>query len=277
MLKINVTHNFPQVSAAIASAKKQVPFALARALTKVGQDVKEAQQKEIAKVFDRPTRYTRNSVFLRAATKARPEAEVWLKWGKRPDHYLLPQIVGGLRPQTRFEERMRKTGYITFAERLVPTSYAPLDAEGNIGRGTVTKILSQLKTAVVLGDFSNATDSKASKRKRAEQEFFWSAGPGTSYTYNRTFTSKSGAVTRRMVTARRQKQLKRGVWMVRRFAFGNALVPIFMAVPRASYRQRYDFFGVADRVFKQRFQAHWDESWAIAMKTARLSTQTTLF
>lgn len=273
MLKINVTHNFKQVSDAMASAKRQVPFALARALTKTAQDVKTAQQKEIEKVFDRPTRYTRNSVFMKAATKARPEAEVWLKWGSRPEHYLLPQIKGGLRPQTRFEERMRKTGYINANERLVPTKYAPLDADGNIGKGTVTRILSQLKTAVVQGDFSNATNSKRSKSKREAQEFFWSAGPGTKYTYGRTFTSKNGAVTRRLVTASRQKQLKRGVWMVRRFAFGNALIPIFIATSSATYKQRYDFFGVSDRTVKQRFQAHWDESWAIAMKTARLSEQ----
>lgn len=275
MLKINVTHKFPQVSAAIASAKKQVPFALARALTKVGQDVKLAEQKEIGRVFDRPTRYTLNSVFLRPARKNKPEAEVWLKWGSRPDHYLLPQIKGGPRPLKRFEDRMVKVGLLNAGERLVPTGLAPVDVYGNVGRGAITRILSQLKTAVVQGDYSNASDSARSRKKRSGEQFFWSAGPGTVITEVRDTRDASGKVMRRLV--RRKQHLQRGVWMVKRTAFGNAVRPIFFTSSSVRYSSRFDFFGVADRVFKQRFQAHWDESWAIAMKTARLSTQTTLF
>lgn len=275
MIHINVTHNFKQVSDAMASAKRQVPFAIARALTKTAQDVKTAQQKEIEKVFDRPTRYTMNSVFMKPATKVRPEAEVWLKWGSRPEHYLLPHIKGGARPLKRFEDRMVKVGLLKASERLVPTGLAPVDAFGNIGRGAITRILSQLKTAVVVGDYSNASNSARSRKKRSGEQFFWSEGPGTTITEVRETRDARGNVTRRLV--RRKQHLRRGVWMVKRTAFGNAVRPIFYAVRGVSYSQRYDFFGVSDRTVKQRFQAHWDESWAIAMKTARLSEQPRLF
>ena len=52
-------------------------------------------------MFDRPTRYTQNSLFLQPATKQKREARVWVKDTERPDHYLLPQINGGNRPLKR--------------------------------------------------------------------------------------------------------------------------------------------------------------------------------
>jgi hypothetical protein len=270
-MQIKADHNFDEVAKAFRVAARQVPFALARTLTKTGQDVKAGQENEIRRVFDRPTRYTQKAVFLRPARKTKLEAEVWLKWGSRPDHYLMPQIEGGRRPLKRFESRMVKTGLLKAGERLVPTGLAPVDAHGNISRSNIVRILSQLKTAVVQGDTSNASDSRRSRSKRAVQQYFWSAGPGTQKTEVRSVRDARGKVSRRVVT--RREHLRRGVWMVRRTAFGNAVRPVFFAVTAARYRARYDFYGVAQRIVKDRFAPHWRESWAQAMKTARFAEQ----
>ena len=50
--------------------RNHVRFATARALTKTAGLVKEAMVKEVDKVFDRPTPYTRNAFMIKPATKA---------------------------------------------------------------------------------------------------------------------------------------------------------------------------------------------------------------
>lgn len=265
-MQINVANNFPQVSAAIRTAKSQVPFALARALTKTGQQVKVAQTAEIAKVFDRPNTYTRNAVFLRPATKRRLEAEVWLKDGNRPTHYLLPQIQGGGRPLKRFEERLVRVGLMQPDERAVVGAGARLDQYGNISRGQIVRILSQLKTAAVVGDTSNATDSRRSRRSRAKEVFFVSRGPGA---WTGAGSWKNGI---------KSQHLPRGIWVRRNFGpLGTAVKPVMLFVRNVNYRPRYRFFEIGDRVVAQNFARNFDESWTLALRTARLSTQGGLF
>lgn len=266
MLKINITTEFPELAAAIGKARNQVPFALARALTKTGQAVRDAQRKEIVRVFDRPTPYTRNSVFLRPATKQRLEAEVWLKDGNSKTHFLLPQIEGGSRPLKRFEQRLVMTGYMQPTERAVPGEGARLDAYGNISRGQINQILSQLKTAVVLGDYSNATDSKRSRAKRAKEAYFVSRGPGT-------WTGRGA-----WKNGNKSQHLPRGVWVRRSFgAWGTAVKPVLLFVPKVSYRSRYEFYRLSRQVVDRDFAQNFRDSWAGAMATARLSTQGGLF
>lgn len=264
-MQIKVQDNFPQVAEAMRRAEGQVPFALARALTKTGQDVRAAERREIEQVFDRPTPYTRNAVYLRPATKQRLQADVWLKDGNRPSHYLLPQITGGDRPLKRFEQRLVRAGLMQPSERAVPASGARLDAYGNISRGQIAQILSQLRTAAVQGDFSNASDSKRSRATRAREAYFVSRGTGA---WQGGHSWKSGA---------KSQHLPRGVWLRRSFgAWGTAVKPVLLFVPRARYRAIYRFFELAEQVVGQRFGAHFDESWAIALRTAIPRTQAPL-
>jgi hypothetical protein len=263
-MQINITANTDAVRAAIGQYGNQARFAAAVALTRTGQDVKKAQGDEIRRVFSNPTPFTQRAVFLSKATKNKLQAVVWLKDGySDKPHYLSPQILGGERPLKRFEYRLVKTGYMRATERLVPTKYAPTNSYGNIGRGAVTRILSQLKTAVVSGDFSNASDSRVSRKKRAGEQFFWSGGPGTVRTYVR---KAAGANQSRLVSVK--EHLPRGVWMVKRTAFGNAVVPIFSATT-ARYTKRYDFYGVAQRVMDANFTDHFNTALANALATAR--------
>jgi hypothetical protein len=267
MLILKVTHEFDKLAASLSRQAKQVAYASAVALTRTGQDVKKAQQLEIDRVIDRPTRYTKNAVFLRRADRNNLSAEVWLKHGNKNTHYLEPLIEGGGRPLKRFEDRMVKTGFIQSGERLVPSRIPPRDQFGNVGRGYYTKILSQLKTAVIHGDYSNANDSARSKAKRSAQEFFWSAGPGTEIVQVRESKDAKGRTIRKLYRGR--QHLRRGVWMVQRTAFGNAVRPVLYAVNGVAYRKIYDFYGVASRTFNANFAQHFDRELSKALATAR--------
>jgi hypothetical protein len=230
---------------ALSDFDKQSPYAMARALTLTGKDIFAAETREIAAVIDKPTPYTSRAVKMTWATKTNLRATVWLKDGNRPEHYLLPMIEGGQRPLKRFEQRLRMNGLMRSDERAVSGSAAQLDAYGNISRGQIVKILSQLRTAVVSGDFSNASNSKRSKAKRVSVAYFASAGDGG---------QRAGRAGR--VAAAAKQHLPRGIWERRVHAWGTSVRPVLLFVKGTRYPKQFDFFGVADRVVTSQFPKH---------------------
>lgn len=133
-----------------ALEKEQLPFALALTATWTAQDVQIAEKKLINTVFDNPNRYTQNSVYIKSATKKNPVAAVWLKdeWatakGGNAAEYLSPHIFGGARKAKRFEKLMRRRGMLKLNQFVVPAKPAKRDRFGNISRGQIGKMLSNI-------------------------------------------------------------------------------------------------------------------------------------
>lgn len=253
---------------ALEGAQSQIPFATAKGLTDTIKDVREAEKQEMRKVFQGPTRYTLDSLYIKPATKSRPYASTWLKDGDRQEHYLLPQIKGGNRPLKRFEQRLVMNGLMKATQRAVPAAGAKLDAYGNMSRAQIVQILSQLRTAVVQGDFSNASNSKRSRSKRQSATYFVSTGKGS----NRH--GFKGELVKGLLFA---QHLHPGVWIRYQFAWGTAVRPVLLFVDGSKYGSRFDFFGVAERTIDARLPINMGNAVALALRTARLSVQGGLF
>ncbi len=256
---IDVRDNFPEVKRELADLSKQTSFALALALTRTAQDVRAAERSEMTAVFDRPTRYTLNSMYIRTATRQDLVARVWVKDSERPTHYLLPQIMGGDRPLKRFEQLLVQRGLMRSSERAVPGEAAKLDSYGNMSRGQIVKIISQLQAFNLAGSNANASTSKRSQAKRRREGYFVSTGPGT-HPYGK----------RSWKRGRMEQTLPRGVWVRKPDGvMGSKVSPVLVFVGRATYRVRFRFDIVArdtvDRVFPGRAQ----EALAQALRTAR--------
>ena len=122
---------------------------LATALTRTAQAVRDAEQREMRDVFDRPTRYTLGSVFVQPARADQLQAVVGIKdqasEGRAPIKWLRWQITGGLRRLTALERQLVGAGAMDGGDRAVPGRFAKLDAFGNISRGQIGQILSQLR------------------------------------------------------------------------------------------------------------------------------------
>ncbi|MBG6248381.1 MULTISPECIES: hypothetical protein [Symbiopectobacterium] len=58
--------------------RKQIPFAVAQALTRVAKQIKEAQTTAIKRTFDNPTPFTANSVRAQGARKDNLKARVFI-------------------------------------------------------------------------------------------------------------------------------------------------------------------------------------------------------
>lgn len=164
-IKFSITSNIEAFAQRQINIAKQVEFAGIVALTRTAVQVKADEIASMRSVFDRPTRFTLNSLQVRPATRANPSAEVSTKLGFGKSvpagRYLDPEVEGG---QRRMKSHEKKLGGYTS-----PSRDAKLDQYGNISGSTYTRILSQLK---VLGPDQNATNSKRSKRNRSREAFF---------------------------------------------------------------------------------------------------------
>lgn len=150
---MNLTIDLTQIRTKLIDPLQDAParmrLAVAIALTKTAVLVRAAERREMQDVFDRPTPFTLNSVFVKPATAANPEARVnikndfggsrsalsWLRW----------QIRGGLRTLTGFEKALVRAGAMDGGDRSVPGKFARLNAFGNMSPGQMQQILSQLR------------------------------------------------------------------------------------------------------------------------------------
>jgi hypothetical protein len=255
MLKIDVRHNLAAVKAQFDTLRKdQVPYATALALTRTAQAVKVGEVAEMARVFDRPTPYTLNSLYMKPATKRQLEARVWLKEdtfkGTPATKYLLPQIEGGGRRMKRFELALQRVGAMPADYQAVPGERMPMDAYGNMERGEIVRILSYLKAFGEQGYRANITDKRRTRLAK---------GTKTAYGYA-YFVVLPGS---------KAKHLHPGIWKRVHTGFGSAILPMIMFVRKARYGKRFNFYQVAERVIAREFPRQFAEAARQAMATAR--------
>lgn len=215
-------------------SRSKVPTAAAKALTFTGERVKSAEKEEIVRVFDRPTRWVINSVYLRRATATRLNAVVWLSTsrGKHSDgrgaDMLLPHVEGGNRAHKAFETALIKRGLMPADRFAVPGTRARMDANGNISRGQIIQILATLGAAETGSDsgfmMNRTARSRSLKRNRNAPDYFVGR-PGNG----------AGPL---------------GIWQ----RIGSGARPILIFVKRPTYRRRFDFYGVAQRVADREFE-----------------------
>jgi hypothetical protein len=256
-MKIDVSSNFADVAKKVSEIGKQAEYAAAVALTKTANEVRTELKAEMTRSFDRPTRYTLNSLYVKPANKSTLESFVWLKdatyKGTPADRYLKPQIFGGNRALKSMEKALQSAGMMQRGQFAVPAAGAQLDTFGNVKRSQIVQIMSQLKVQRGGGYDSRKSDSAASKRSVKRQ--------GVTY----------------FVVSKQLGTLKPGIYFKRMFAHGSAIRPVFIFTASVAYKPLFKFFDVADQVHMTRLPAIFDEELERAIATAFLKNQGSLF
>jgi hypothetical protein len=256
-MKIDVSSNFADVAKKVNEIGKQAEYAAAVALTKTAKEVRTELKAEMTRSFDRPTRYTLNSLYVKPANKSTLEAFVWLKdatyKGTPADRYLKPQIFGGDRALKSMEKALQSAGMMQRGQFAVPAAGAQLDSFGNVKRSQIVQIMSQLKVQRGGGYDSRKSDSAASKRTVKRQ--------GVTY----------------FAIAKQVGNLKPGIYIKIPFAHGKAIRPVFIFTASVKYKPRFKFFDVADQVHMKRLPAIFDEELERAIATAFLKNRGSLF
>ena len=218
-------------------AARQVPFATAKALTRTAWAVRNAEIEEMRRVFDRPNRFTLNSLFVERADKASLVAKIRFREfagkGTPAYKYLGPHITGGTRNLKRFERALSAAGVIQSGQYVIPAPGSPQDAHGNFPRPMLVRVLTQLKAS--RDGSQNATNSARSRRNRRKQQFFV-----------RPLKDPS----------------RKAIWM-RQNGKDRPVLLIISDAP--TYQRRFDYYGVAERTIIQVFPREFSAAFRQAI------------
>lgn len=268
-MKIVVSNTIAEAARQFDRLPKQIAFGTALGLTRTAQQARDDVYAAMRAVFDRPVPFTLRGLRVERATPARLSAVVAVKGYEDfkspltvpPDHYLAAQIDGGTRRTKALEEALQAIGAMPKGWVAVPGKAARLDAFGNMSRGQVIQILSQLRVQLT-GGFDRAIavgQDKASQGKR-RRAFGRAGGQFVAY-------------------PERRGKLLPGVYLVEARDFGAKLglgktgriSPVLIFVRRAQYRARLNFFGLVQRRVQASLAVNIDDGIAHAIATAKSS------
>jgi hypothetical protein len=243
-----------RLKAKLLGVEKQVRFAEMVAINRAAFTAREAVQREIGRVFDRPTPWVKGAVRVIKATKAKPTAQVDLDfWGNKQgvsvDQVLKAQIGGGARKNKRNEIALQRAGILPAGMGIVPGSAAKLDQYGNMQAGQIVQIISWFKAAGEQGYSANMKDGG----KRLGRDNKRTGARGFAY----------------FALQKAHGKLLPGVYQRIQTAFGSAVKPVMIFVRMPAYKQRLDFYGVADRAARAEFAVQFPIAFKQAMATAR--------
>lgn len=235
------------MAAVMSRVARQYPRAIEiasqRAVIHTARAVKKAEVEVMPSAFSNPTRFTLNALTIRV-DKKNTAATVEVKDGywSRADNYLQAQIEGtAARKQKAFERALASVGVLPSGWVAVPGQGAKLDSAGNQAVGELRQILSWFNAAErVAGSTQNMTAATRAKRRkgtRTKRGFeYFAVVPGR--------TTRNGA----------RQRLHAGIYRRTYFGFGASITPVLIFVRSASYKPRFDFYGIADRVIKAEFK-----------------------
>lgn len=216
-----------RVTRELGRVARNMSLNISKALNDAAFATRAAEQGEMRRVFDRPTPFVLNQVFVQKSTAKNLVAQVGHtdRQGASPtrwDRTLSPHIEGGDRRLKGSEQWLRAKGMLPAGWFAVPGSGMPLNAYGNPKPSEYSKLLSWVR----------AYSGRASRINRGRR---------------RNTTSRAGAAYFPVYVGSR---IKAGIY---KRASNGSVVPILFFVPSVSYSQRLPFRAVANRTINPEF------------------------
>jgi hypothetical protein len=188
-MQIGISLPTEEFRAAIQANSSRLRNAAYKALNKTAQDVQQALQAEMKRVFYKPTPYVLNSTSIKWARRDDLVAEVGFREragnirGGSPQEMIGTQVYGGTRAQKRSEIRIQGLRPGGAPLYMMPARFAQYDANGNPSRGELTQIMSQLNV-LLRGDNRAARRGKRTRKSRTEYFAIFGRGEGTDLSGN---------------------------------------------------------------------------------------------
>jgi hypothetical protein len=188
MLELSITTNIPEKVGKLALLTDfQFRYAVAQAMTDSAKAGQKAITDSMSRYIDRPTPFTQRSTYVSFANPNRMRAEVGFKQfatkGTPAGKYLSAMARGGDRSHKRSESVLRGAGAIGRGQYIVPRREWQGDPYGNVPRGTMSMVLSQLKAFGGSLSYMNASNSARSRRKRETAGQFFMSRSGRAILY----------------------------------------------------------------------------------------------
>lgn len=216
---------------------KQARTAYAAALNDTGFQVRRVMRTELRSVFDRPTPFVVNSVYVRKATAERLSVAIEPTYyggkGIDPQQILQAQEFGGTRRDKRSEVALRRAGILPAGYQTAIPRIPYLgsdDGRGNLRGSFLVQLISYFQAFGEQGYRANMT---ARRRENVHRGTAKRSGRRYFVAYGRL---RSGPTA----------HLAPGIWAASG-THGTDLRPVLMFVRAGSYRSRLSMQAVADK------------------------------
>lgn len=252
MIAINAKADISQVRAGLALLSQQGRVAFAKAMNDTAFYARKKIQDEMGRVFDAPTAWTKNSVYVRMARPDNLRAEVEPTYmggkGNDPQNTLRAQIFGGERKLKRHERALASAGILQPGYYAVmPSDAMPgqTDGSGNYKASFYVQLLSYFAAFGEQGYRANMTSKRRGSLARYSKAGYKSIG-GVVYfvSWGKLRGDSAGA-------------LPYGIW-AKTGTHGANVRPVLLFVRKPQYRQRLDFHGIGERVITEKFPGNFD-------------------
>lgn len=226
---------------------RRINATIATTLSRTAALARDAAREELIKVIEGgPTEYTKRGIFMRGANANKLEAKVWYQDEWRGSNtpqarYLYPQVEGGGRALKRFEKALQAKGAMPTGMFCVPASGAKIDSHGNVSRGQIQQIISQLGTELLAG-YNRTLRQKpgeSAKSFKQRKERAWSKAGGQYV----SILQPRGRLKPGVYKAVGHNPGARSGGFVRSGQF----LPVFFFVRSVRYTPRYKFYDVVNR------------------------------
>lgn len=246
--------------------KHHIPKMTAKTLTATAKGFKAFIEGKLPSIFDRPTRWTLNSVYYLSASPKDLNAYVWFKdetavsKGTPASKYLWPEVHGGPRRLKRYEVALQRFGVLPSGYYTVPGKGVKLDGYGNIPSGTITEMLTGVGALVGMSDtvFYGVLGGYK-KRKRTTANYFIVRKPtgGLVPGIWERYAEKGSGIRGMKAPVTRQKGERKGKFYSVIQARGVRPILIFVkAAPQ--YQVRLPFYIWAEEYVNRELPLNWD-------------------
>lgn len=248
-------------------------FASMLAANDTARDVRDGLQRSMPSAFDRPRPVTVRAVRYRPASRDQAKAgqgiEAIVDLSDAiydAERVLAPHVNSGARALKAAERRLRGIGAMSPSEWLVPSTAAlagrHADAYGNIKGTFIRSLLGYFQAFTEAGYNGNTgRDARARIERRGTNRKGQARIGGVAYFIVR---GRDQAADIELVTGKRSRgprHLHPGIW-AKRGTHGADLEPVFLFVRQPRYRQRWQFFAIADNIASRSFERNLQRRWA---------------
>lgn len=237
-------------------ADKKIKVAAVAALNDAAFLGKKSTEKRLAEAFDRVTPWIARSTRYVKAKADKLEASIdFDHWGNKTgvtaEKVLTAQIYGGQRRHKRHEVALQRVGILPAGMFIVPGEAAQMDGFGNMAASQIRQILSWFNAAqMTSGAYGNMIDKTRAKHRHGSQrkgkvtngfEYFV-VRPGQGRQFQRA-NGKTGT-----------HKMQPGIYQRIFLGQGTAIKPVMIFVKSPAYKQRLDFYRIAEEAATAEFK-----------------------
>jgi hypothetical protein len=259
---------------AVARLWGQFEWISARAMTNAAKASKQAVAAQILPMIQGgPTPWTKRGLIASFARPGELRSQAGFQYGEgkftdsaftpkaigvAPGRYMRVNSFGGDRRPKSSELQLRRAGVIGRDQFITPNSkWDRVDGRGNVPGAEVKRVLSRVRALSDAGSTQNASQSRRSRRKRADVDYFVGRSDGAGLTRWQLGAQPVMIAQRAGAGPKGGTGKGKGRGRPQTVGYKRGFVRAFNIVDQPNYERKFPIHSVAMREYQRVFPLEW--------------------